>query len=102
MKYLLILFGLSSVLASNHDSFLKELYSLRTNLRNHGEYRGLVSICLDNFIQDYLGTKQNYTYAWNQFFIKKLDNGFSCYEMTNPNQKLGLKIESARIKSIRK
>jgi hypothetical protein len=92
MKYLLMLFGLSSVLASQTGTFLNRLYNIQTDLIRSGNYSGWAPTCLRKFIKDY--TFRGYEHAWENF--NKIDaNGYSCFNMTKFNQGLGKKIEDA-------
>jgi hypothetical protein len=96
MKYLLILFCLSSVLACDINTFDDALDNLQyEEVDRHMPNLGLVPTCLKQFIDDYRAN-YNYGYALRRFKNEKtIDNTYSCYDMTNPNQSLGDKIEKA-------
>ena len=78
MKYLLILFGLSSVLASENN-FLSKLYELRLELKDSQNIHTMP--CLDKFINDYSGNF-NYGYAINAFESNSFVEGQTCSELT--------------------
>jgi hypothetical protein len=83
MKYLLILFGLSSILASDksEDPVLKELNQLKSFYAEETEYNGqkypmwsgIYLSCLDNFTNDY--KKFGYNQALSNFEEKPINDG---------------------------
>lgn len=96
MKYLLVLFGLSSILASDNlkDLFLEDLKELKTFFAEETEYQGKMSpiwskfysLCLDNLINDYI--KFGYEKAVENFENNPIDHNkeHSCKYWTYSGQ----------------
>ena len=91
MKYLLMLFGLSSVLASETDNFITNLETIKEDLKASDNYGGWAPLCLEGFIEDY--KSDGYDFAWKTFNESNDDYG-SCSTNTY-NQNLSKSISEA-------
>ncbi len=94
MKYLLILFCLSSILASDNlkDLFLEDLKELKTFFAEETEYNGqkypmwsgIYLSCLDNLIKDYI--EHGYEKAVENFEKNTINGNESCKYWTESGQ----------------